>query len=100
MSGRGQISNTDGVFPFVIREAHHGPYSIQFSSHKLPRLIRVLFSAGIGVNGASNRRFIITGPFGGRQQFPRRAHHQTFINTAQELGKAVTVPGRAEEVVR
>ena len=68
--------------------------SIQFSSRKLPWLIRVLLSAGIGVDGASDGWFIIAGPFGGRQQFPRRAQHQTFINTTQELGKALTVPGR------
>lgn len=53
--GRAQISNTDGVLPFVILEAHYGPCSIQLSWHNLPWLIRVLLSAGIGVDGASDR---------------------------------------------
>ena len=67
----------------------------------LPWLTGILFSAGIRVDRASDWRLIITGPFGGCQHIPGRTHHQTLINTTQELGKTAAVPGeRSREVTK
>ena len=59
---------------------------------KLPGLIRVLFNARDRVDLASDWRFIITRPFRRRRHFSGRAHHQTFVNSTEELGEFMSEP--------